>query len=128
VVIAVTSFLVARHFGASIQSLDDLVDIRTEASPDESRLRVTGRVGSSVLFIQGVSARQRGSTILLTVTGNLPYLAGLSDSGAVDYTFAVPRDVTEVRLAPKGDVLWRRGDCLRRWRRSRDWHCDEPHT
>jgi hypothetical protein len=128
VIIAVGAFLAGRHFCASVHTLDHLVDVRTEASPDESRLRVTGRLGSSAAFVQSVSARQHGSTILLTITGNLPYLAGLSHSGAVDHTIPVPREVTEVRVAPGGDLLWRRGDCLRRWWDHSQWHCDEPHT
>jgi hypothetical protein len=104
---------------------DSLIDLKTETTPDQSRVRVQGRLISGIQFIQSVSTTTEASAMLLTVKGNLPLLAGLHFGPRFDATFAVPANVHQIQVGNRRGVLWRRGDCLKRFQDHNSiWHCE----
>ena len=112
----------------SVSELGSFAELRTAATPDESQLRVRGRIGSAVMYVESVRSSLEGSATVLSVRSNFPFLAGWHFTPYFDYTLEIPPGVSEVRIGPSRAVLWRRGDCRRRYQSHDGWHCDDQNT
>ena len=108
-------------------SLLSLTNLRTESTPEHTRVRIQGRLNSGMICVSKVTAARAGNALLLLVDGTLPFLAGRHRTSSFDATFDIPEGVTEIRLSTKnGDVLWRRDDCLKQFQDGGGvWHCDD---
>jgi hypothetical protein len=107
-------------------SLQSLIDLRTETTPDHKRVRIQGRLHDAISCVSRVSVERAGQALLLVIDATLPLFAGSHPTSSFDATFDIPPGVTEIRLGrADGDVLWRRDECLRRYEdRGGKWHCD----
>ena len=106
--------------------LHNLIDLRTDSTPDQTRVRIQGSLYSGIQCVQSIRVARVGSALLLTIEGNLPYLAGRHASPLFDSTFDIPEGVNEIQVGTKREILWRRGDCLKRFQdHGGKWHCDE---
>ena len=127
-VIAVIVFFLGRAAFREDFGVGSLVDLRTQSTPDENRLRVSGRIGSGFKYLEGIRASRDGSAIVLAVTGNLQFFILRDHTASFDRTFDIPADVSEVRAGRSREIMWRRGDCYNRYQSYDGWHCDPKKT
>jgi hypothetical protein len=123
-VIACIFFFAGRALFREPFGVGSLVDLRTRSTPDETQLRVSGKIGSGVKYVESITPSRDGGAIRLTITGNLGFFILGGHTPYFDRTFDVPADVTEVRTGPRGEIMWRRGDCHSRYQSYDGWHCD----
>jgi hypothetical protein len=127
-IVACAPYAVLRYIvsPASVSGLGSLVALSTESTPDESRLRFHGKIGSGVMYVESVTTSVEGSAIIVTIKSNLPFLAGWHSTPYFDHTLEIPPSVSEVRVGERRHVMWRRGDCHKRYQSYDGWHCVEP--
>ncbi|HMG06363.1 MAG TPA: hypothetical protein VK581_12965 [Chthoniobacterales bacterium] len=125
VVLACILYTIGHYAAPEVFQSGSLISLRTESTADESRVRVHGMIGSGFRYVQSVDVWRDGSAMLMTIKGNLPILAGLQLTPWLDKTVEIPAGVTEIRVAPNRDVIWRRGDCRKRLQSYDGWHCED---
>jgi hypothetical protein len=121
-------FLVGRAVFREDFGVGSLVDLRTQSTPDETRLRISGKLGSGVKYLESISSSREGSAVLLTIAGNLSLFVLHYHTPYFDRTFDIPADVSEVRAGRRREIIWRRGDCHNRYQSYDGWHCDPKDT